>query len=560
MAQTNLKKASVKPSGAQARKLEQLLRMGRGHLRTGDYASASKYIVEAWKMNPDDLDLLIAVADVLAKLGARAQAFGILERALALHGAKPNAVLMLGKLAADLDMYDMMERVFRIYIMLKPGAGSGYDYLAHALIKQDKLDEAVALLQEILPLFPQHAELWTCLGDAVAARDGYAAAVPFYSEAYRLAPRSYTVLNNVSLAFAQTGDYPQAIAFARQAIRADGSRANAHIGLATSLLAVGQLAEGWREYEWRKQVRNQAAATFKTTLPRWDGGALTGKRLLIGPEQGVGDEILFALTYKGLMAEGAELYIGCDRRLTGLFARSFPGATTGAYLDHFHNGFRYRSMPSLPVADLFVECGSVPLHRWTKPADIPDMADGFLQPEPRLLDLWRKRLAALGPKPKIGIYWRSGKQNSIRSKLYAPIEAWAPVFTQIGPHADFINLQYGDSGDERALVAERFGVTIHHWEDTDLMDDLETVAALSKTVDLAIGPASAPGMFAFAVGTPTWWLLPIKPWWSFGAAETPPFFSKGRMLIGKIDDPWTDLMPRLAADLQDFIAAPLPSR
>lgn len=545
-------KANPAPGGrtSDMRRLARLLRTGRDHLRAGDYAAASKYIVDAWKMNPDDLDLLVAVADVLAKIGARVQAFGILERALALHGAKPNAVLVLGKLAADLEMYDMMERIFRIYIMLKPDAGKGYDHLAHALIKQDKLDEAVALLQDVLPLFPEHAEMWNSLANAVAARDGYAAAMPFYAEAYRLAPKSHTVLNNAALAFSQLGDHEQAVALGREAIAVSGKEPNCHVGLATSLLALGHMEEGWREYEWRRQVRSQTSAAFNIELPRWDGGAISGKRLLIGPEQGVGDEILFALSYKGLITEGAELLIGCDRRLTGLFARSFPGATTGAYVDYFRNSFRYRSLPGLTGADLFIECGSVPLHRWTRHGDIPDMADGFLTPDPELLKVWQQRLTALGPKPKIGIYWRSGKQNSIRSKHYAPIEAWEPVFAKIGQQADFINLQYGDCADERALVAERFGVTLHHWDDADLKDDLETVAALSKALDLAVGPASAPGMFSFAVGTPTWWILPVKPWWSFGANETPPFFSRGRMLIGEIDDPWTKLMPRIAAELE----------
>ena len=102
------------------------------------------------------------------------------------------------------------------------------------------------------------------------------------------------------------------------------------------------------------------------------------------------------------------------------------------------------------------------------------------------------------------------------------------------------------------MVKDKFGVTLHHWDDTDLKNDLEAVAALSKAVDLAVGPASAPGMFSMAVGTPTWWLLPIRPWWSFGNPNVPPFFPKGRLLIGNVDDPWSDLMPRLSTDLKQF--------
>ncbi len=449
-----------------------------------------------------------------------------------------------------------MEKVYRIYTSIKPDDPQGYNNLASALERQDKLDEAIDFLQNALPMFPEYAALWNTLGSAVSKRDGYEASMPFYSESYRLDPKSFNVLNNIALAYEHTGQHADAIEFGEKAIKVNPDGYYAHLGLGTSLLATGELERGWKHYEWRQDPRRQGSVLYTHNIERWDGSPLDGRRLLIGPEQGLGDEILFAMTYPGLLAEGAKLDIGCDRRLVSLYERSFKGARAGAYVDTFQDAYRYRTMPTLQndPADAFIECASVPHYRLNKRDDFPDCADGLLAPDPERLATWQQRLAELGRKPKVGIYWRSGLQTAARGKFYAPIEAWEPIFARFRDKVDFIKLQYGDCTDEIALVRDKFGVTIHTWDDIDLKQDLEGVAALSKALDLAIGPASAPGMFSFAVGTPTWWLLPVRPWWSFGEDERPLFFSKGRLLIGEVDDPWPGIMNRLEDLLGEFVA------
>ena len=546
---------------AEKKKLAKLLKQSQKLMAAGDLESASRKIIAAWNMEPENFDLLVAVADVLARLGVRRKAIEVLEKALEIHGPKPDVLLVMGNLALELQMPDVMEKVYRIYINVRPDDAQGYNNLASAMEQQDKLDETIEFLQGSLPLFPENAAMWNTLATAVSKRDGYEASIPFYSEAYRLDPKSFNILNNISLAFENTGQHEEAVEFGEKAIAVNPDGYYAHMGLATSLLATGKLERGWHHYEWRQDRRRQGSVIYTHGLPRWDGGNLEGKTLLVGPEQGLGDEILFAMTYPSLMDEGATLHIGCDRRLVSLYKRSFPGACVGAYEDRFEDAYRYRSIPDLQRnasgdfarADLFIECASIPQYKLRRIEDFRDMKAGFLKPDPDRLGHMRDRLTALGDRPKVGIYWQSGLRNALRSKHYAPIEAWGDVFRKFGDRVDFINLQYGNCKDELALVREEFGVTIHDWDDLDLRDDLEGVAALSAVLDLAIGPASAPGMFTFGVGTPTWWLLPIRPWWGFGQTDRPPFFSRGRLFLGKVDDPWPGIMKDLSGHLESFL-------
>lgn len=562
------KKSPKELSPAAANKLRRLLRKGKKLIETGEQAQGTKYILEAWNLNPDDMNLMVAVADCLIKLGIRDKAIRFLEEVLSRHGATPEVIRTMGLLASEFEMNDTLEKLYRIYITLEPGDPLGYNNLASALEKQDKLDEAISFLQDVIPLFPEIPALWNTLASSVAIRDGYQTSIPFYDEAYRLAPENVEVLSNIALVASQMGDFARAIEFSERTIRLAPKAYRSHFTLGMSLLTIGNLAEGWKEYEWRRQERGRNIAFYTSDSPRWSGEDLSGKRLLISPEQGLGDEVLFAISYPRLAAMAKQLYIGCDHRLVTLFERSFPGARIGRYVDKFHHGYRLRTMPALQKntqkgpeaeafaeADYYIECGSVPFHHWQRVEDLPDFPDGFLKPDPERVALWRERLAALGPKPKIGIFWRSGLQTATRNKHYAPIDAWGPLFERFKDTVDFINLQYGECSAEREQVRKAYGVTLHHWDDCDLRNDLETVAALSKAVDLVIGPASAPSMFSFAVGTPTWWVMPIRPWWSFGATERTRFFSKGRMFLGTVDNPWAELMPRVVEALAEHLGA-----
>ncbi len=61
--------------------------------------------------------------------------------------------------------------------------------------------------------------------------------------------------------------------------------------------------------------------------PPWDDQSLSGKRILIYGEQGLGDQIMFASCLPDLLAEVAGCVLDCDPRLVGLFRRSFPDVT-----------------------------------------------------------------------------------------------------------------------------------------------------------------------------------------------------------------------------------------
>jgi Flp pilus assembly protein TadD len=507
-------------------------------------------------MAPKNVDLLITVAHILSRLGVRHKALEVLEHAVEINGPKAEVLAVVGDMALEMNMFDVAEKVFRLYIQQRPDEAVGYNNLATAIGRQERRDEAVAFLGEIIPLFPTSPLLWNTLGAFVANRDGYKTALPFYSESYRLDPHNYGLLNNLALATANLGQFEESVDWGRKAIKADPDGYFAHMGLGTSLLALGNLEEGWKEYEWRQHVRRNGAIHYTHGLPRWDGGDLKDKRLLIGPEQGLGDEILFSLNFPIMTERAKQLYIGCDRRLVPLFQRSFPTALISPYVDRFDDAYRYRSVPYIQgparegftPADTFIEAGSLPKFLWPDSQSIPHYPEGHLIPDPERVKFWQQRLDALGPNLKVGMSWRSGLRDVDRNKMYTTIEQWAPIFKVQG--VDFINLQYDECSEERQFAKDNFGVTIHDWDDLDLKNNLDDTAALTKCLDLVIGPTSTPGTIAFSVGVEVWWLVRFTPWWSFGTGGAP-FSPKSSFMIASFEEKWETLMPSVADRLAE---------
>ena len=106
-------------------------------------------------------------------------------------------------------------------------------------------------------------------------------------------------------------------------IEVQPSYGEAHWNLALALLRQGDFEQGFREYEWRLAV-TAFRGSASPPGPRWSGGDVAGKTLLVIAEQGLGDAIHFLRFARDAALRGARVIVEVPRALARL-AASAPG-------------------------------------------------------------------------------------------------------------------------------------------------------------------------------------------------------------------------------------------
>ncbi len=494
--------------------------------KQGDTAKTAKFALEATKADPTNPQAFQLLGIALEKLGHVHEALVTYEQALTLDPEDTDLLLNLGLTAWNLNFLDGAERMFRIFIEKRPDHPAGYNNLGSVMRDRGNLAGAIEMLRGAIYRMPDQAMLWNTLATALAEEGRAEESLVFYQEAARLDPKFARVWHNLGYAYLHLGRFAEARAAYASALDLVD---NAHERIETRhsrsicLIALGELEEGFKEYEIRNTPEFRAYVLHYTKAPLWRGEDLTGKRVLVVGEQGLGDEFMFANTVPDLdraVGNDGKLQIAVDPRLVPLFQRSFPSAEVGTYED---GKLEQKPVRIFPWArkdgdpDFYLPMGA-PLQYFRKRVDdFPRQA--YLKADSQKTAQFRARLSSLGPGPYVGVCWRSMVLGAKRSKYFSAIEAWKPILSY--PGATFVNLQYGDVASELKSAREKLSVSIHNFDDVNLRNDIESGAALSSACDLVISAPTAAAALAGALGVETWFIVAGRGWPQLGTDHYP---------------------------------------
>ncbi|MBL4802843.1 MAG: tetratricopeptide repeat protein [Emcibacter sp.] len=526
-----------------------LIKVGSRHYEKGNFPEALRYFTRSLDFKDYHPDILVFMARCLFHLGMKNKAIAILEHALDQSAGNPEICETLGNACVTMDLNELAIKFYTIYCQLNPGSSIGYNNLATALRENGQVDESIQLLQDMIPIYPEDPLLWNTVAAAISYRDGFPAALPFYEEAYRLDPTVLSISNNLCLTYTNLGQYEKAWELAQKAVKISES-AISHRSLVHCSYRIANFEDAFKSLAWHNHPSEPGSVFMPYNIEKWQGQDLKGKTILIGAEQGVGDEILFSAPYPDLIKEAKHVIIGCDQRLVPLFTNSFKEATILPYVAAEHEaGYKIRLYEGINEQKIDYMCLYTELmrYKWQSLDDISDMSDGFLTPSQEKVDYWQEKLTHLPHKINIGLCWKSGIKQTKRSMLYAELLEWAPVLKT--KNVNFINVQYGDCDAEIKALLDVHGIVLHDFKDLNLKDDFEGTAALMKNLDLVIGTGSSPLPQAATVGTLAWWIVyNARPWWNFGLELNTPIFRKAKMTIKPPTLDWEGFMPLLAEE------------
>ena len=540
------------------RKIAPLLKKAVAKLRGGDPRAAGKLCVEAMTIDPENAVATHVAAIAMGEMGAMRLAFDLYERAIHLDPTESEVYHNLGLAAWSLEEYQIAEQFFRIFASMSPHIGPAAVNLAGALRDQGRYDEAIEVLREGIGQVPEDPNLWNILGTILMERGEDQTALTFYNEAVRLDPKMSRAFHNSAMALHSLGDFTGALEDFDTSIATttlDKERIYSRHARSHSLLAAGRLAEGWTEHDTRLDPRFKKALRFDMPVKIWSDESFEGKNVLLVGEQGLGDEILFLAAAPDLIqwiGPNGALTIVVERRFVDLIKRSFPNADVHRHLTIARNGMNIRGAPTIKDYsgyDVLVPMASA--LKVLRP-DLQSFAHqqvGFIKPDPARVADFKSRLDAAGPGPKAGILWRSILMTPKRKRFYAPLDAWRPAFEAF--QGLLVPMQYGECGDEVAQMRQ-WGLPLLTFDDLDMKDDLDGVAALSAALDLVVGPPNATTNIAAGVGAPVALLGEVGSWTRLGDPDKLPWYPRSKFFAADPSEGWAPALENLRSYLANF--------
>ncbi len=456
---------------------EVLLARARNSIRARRFDQARaicEQILLADPVNPDALNVLgVALAEE-RRLG---EAIVHFENATRVSPDCADAWLNRGVVLSDLGMFNDALASFEQVIALRPTETTGHARRAMTLYRLGRFRQAADAYEPILAEIGQDA--------AITA--------------------------NRATALLWTGRIDEATAGFDQAIALSPDSPSGWMNKALAQLLLGDLGEGFRNYEWRWRQPERAHAARSYPQPRWTGQVpLAGRTILFYREQGFGDTIQFCRYASLAIRAGARVILEVQPSLVEL-SRTLPGAPTVIADGETPPPFDLHC----PLMSLAIGFGTT---LETIPAAIP-----YLRADPVRVAAWRDRPAPARGK-RIGLVWAGGSflghadQAAIDRRRSMDLSTLAPLASV--PGCEFVSLQLGSANEQIASSRPGF-VSRNH---LDRIGDFSDTAALIETLDLVIGVDTAVIHLAGALGKPVWLLNRFDTDW--------------RWLLNRDDSPW----------------------
>ena len=463
--------------------------------------------------------------------------------------------------------------------------------------------EAVEIIQTVLDLDPDNADNWNNLGLSYGGLGNSKKAIESINKAIELNPEQFLFKNNLALQYRGLGDYDKAIYYMREAIatkeqaqlwlnlggiygelknideakkcfenalKIDPKYPAAYVDMAFTYHLLGDWKKGFAAYEWRFWYYPQMRYYHNTydMSKLWNGkDDLSGKRVLIYGEQGLGDIIQFVRYAKDLKKLGAYVIIHCPPSLDSI-VRRIEGVDETTNRDIVNDkgekfpdyDFQF-SMMSFPY---LLDLQGISGEPYIKPSTM-----GFL-------DHMKKEY---GNTFNIGIVWAGSPAHPHDKKRSIPLKFFKGIHDM--PNVKLFSLQiesakrqYGvtyrnvkeDVTDPKNTSFEKFqpenGVVDYN-EDcgdmklvdlTKMIQSFDDTATILAGLDLLICCDTATAHMAGAMGVPVWNVTAFNPDWRWTLeGETTKWYDSMKIYRQENKDDWAGVFKKIEKDLHEVI-------
>ncbi|MHB8493278.1 MAG: tetratricopeptide repeat protein [Casimicrobiaceae bacterium] len=486
-----------------SRNAEAANNLGNLAKEAGDIPAAEGYYRLAVQLNPRFADAYSNLGGLYQRQGDLEKAEEVIRQALEIRPDNADALNNLGGVLQERGDLDAAEECLRAALRVHPDLPPAMHNLGTVLRMMGRLQEAERYCRRALEIDPTSAAAVNNLATVLGQRGDLDAAERACRDALRLDPSCAPAYSNLGSIFRERGDMRTAEASYRDALRIDPG--HPHIEYDLSILALLQenYEEGFELYESRFHCAGRDFAATRNShrklaaVPLWRGEPLSGKRIYIWSEQGLGDTLMVMRYLPLLRARGAlHLSVQCDPALERVVASMSEVDEVIARSDAVPDDRTdfHCSMMSLP-------------HRFgTRIGNVPNTVP-YLHVPDTLAAEFAKLMRGI-TKPRVGLAWAGNRTLRDDARRSIPLKQFAALFRH--PQIQLMSLQKGEAAKDWIDLAKTGSEFIERCE--DFMD----TAALVTNLDLVVTVDTAVAHLAGALGKPVWLLNRFGSEWRWG--------------------------------------------
>ena len=513
----------------------QLLAYGLKHHRAGRLGEAERVYRRILELNPHHADSLHLLGMVAFQTGNCEAAAELISRAILQNGEDAmyfsnlgNVLQTQGRLEAAVDCYQRA-------IELNPASATAHGNLGLAWQFLGRLEDAARSFEEALKLDPGIAVVHTNLGNVRQAQGRLEEAVVCHERALAAEPHNSEAYSNLGGVLDLQGKLTESMAAYDRALALKPDFPVALFNRSLLRLRKGDLALGLPDYEHRWYLNKRR----DFTQPQWRGQPLEGARILLYPEQGLGDTVQFLRYVPLVQAAGGQVILEVQPQMRRLVAQMPDLAQivcSGEPLPQFDWHCPLMSLPLAFGTTLDTIPATVPYLTVPQEADtahLPDRGDGL----------------------RVGIVW-AGSPGHLRDRFRSvPLELLKPLFDL--EEVQFYSLQMGPAAEELSKA----DISLEVIDLAPRIEDMADTAALIAHLDLIIAVDTAVAHLAGALGKRVWVMLPLVPDWRWLLdREDSPWYPTMRLFRQSTLGDWASVVEAVRSALQHTIANSLSRR
>lgn len=403
---------------------------------------------------------------------------------------------------------------------INPANSAAWVQRGIALRQANRQTLAIACYRRALDGDPDCVPAWSNLGNALKDLHRTDAAIAAHRRAAALLPDNALILLNLAIALRQGRAWHEAGAVLTTALSHAPDNRSIAWERALINLQLGAYPAGFADYEARLDLPN--GPEIPTGAPRWRGERLSGRRILLVPEQGYGDGFLALRFLPALRALGAKVILRSRPATLRLFQAIADIEVLGP-----------DDRP--PEVDFICPLMSLPSLLGTTISTVPP--PWRPKPDARAHDKARALVPHRANAMNIGIVWAGS--DGFADNLHRSI----PLPILLGllevPNVRLFSLQKGPHEQALPSVAlpdlvTPLGPALHDFAET---------AAVVERLDLVVMTDSAVAHLAGCAGRPVWVLLHRTPYWIFGTSgPQTPWYQSMRLFRQPVDGGWHTTM------------------